>query len=117
MKIKHRNDGGFRYFFILNGLGFCPTIVDYENEDWRANVSNEVILMKENIRMEIGSSRMALGYYFECYNKGGFSPLDLWRCMYEESVEHIGKELLHLRIIEVVEYNANDGLISVHIAT
>ena len=58
-------------------------------------------------------SRKTLGFYFECYHKGGFSQLDLWHCMYEEASNYVNEELIHERIIEVIKYNARDKIVSI----
>ena len=117
MEIRYKDDGSFEYFFVLDEVNFCPTIDDYQYEHWRELASDIVIIKDEDIQMEIDSSRETFRGYFEIHNEGGFSPLDLWRCMYEESVRYLGPYGHHFRIIEHVKYDFKKKIVSVSTAT
>lgn len=81
--IKLALDGSFKLFLTLQGWG-CPTVAAYEDEVRRKSLSNpdEIIIKDEKINIEF-TYPLSVRVEFEYVKKGGFSRMDLWRCIYE----------------------------------
>ncbi len=62
----------------------CPSVASYEIEDMRNELRNpnEIIIEDETIKIEF-TYPLSVRVEFEYNKKGGFSRMDLWRCIYE----------------------------------
>ena len=77
------SDGNLRLLLEIEGWG-SPNVSAYENEVDRDQLRNpnEIVIEDEKIWIEF-TYPLSVRVEFEYNNKGGFSRLDLWRCIYE----------------------------------
>ena len=111
MDIQYRNGGSFKYVFVLNveGLEIMLHIGDYEDEILRRYIPKDIIVKKEIIWLKISN------FTFVCKNEGGFSPLDIWRCLYEELTKETNRECVlgNPNVIEIVNYDAAINVVEI----
>ncbi len=80
--IEYDANGNFN--LVLNTDWGVPSVTGYEDIDRRNQLRNpnENIIGDENITIEF-TYPLSLNVEFEFNNKGGFTRMDLWRCIYE----------------------------------
>lgn len=76
--IEYKEDGSF------NLKGFSLSVSDYPPEDKRSCLRNpdEIVITDEKIIIDFDYP-LSVVVGFKYYNKGGFSRMDLWRCICE----------------------------------
>lgn len=87
-EIKRRDDGtiefGIRSKDIETPQYFCPTVAGYTQKEVRKNLvsANTVVIPDESIHI-VFDYPLSQEVILEFKNKGGFSRLDLFRCIHE----------------------------------
>ena len=96
----------FEISFEVDGI--CPEVGDYTDKDLRSKASAEVLIKKEITEIYFSED-----FSFSCHSKGGFSLLDIWRCIYEAFVKAFDGHWPDLVFLERISYNAVDNIVSI----
>lgn len=83
-RICIQKEQGFLNIQLTQQHQWSPKVVGYSEPNARQNLLNpdKIIIKEEIIKIEY-TYPLSTEVIFEYKNKGGFSRIDLWRCIYE----------------------------------